>query len=98
MVQFPAQFRWGTATASYQIEGAAHEDGRGEPIWDRFCATPGIVANKDNGDIACDHYHRYPEDVHLMPELGVTSYLFSLPRPHTLPPPPAQLTQPSLYL
>jgi beta-glucosidase len=85
MVQFPAQFRWGTATASYQIEGAAHEDGRGESIWDRFCATPGNVANNDNGDIACDHYHRYPEDVQLMRELGVNSYRFSIAWPRILP-------------
>src|SRR5258708_1299492 len=85
MVQFPAQFRWGTATASYQIEGAAHEDGRGESIWDRFCATPGNVANNDNGDIACDHYHRYQEDVQIMRDLGINAYRFSIAWPRILP-------------
>ena len=57
---FPRDFVWGAATAAYQIEGAATEDGRGESIWDRFCRTPGNVANGDNGDVACDHYHRWP--------------------------------------
>lgn len=85
MVQFPEHFRWGTATASYQIEGAARADGRGASIWDRFCAVPGNVTNNDNGDIACDHYHRYPEDVQLMRELGVNSYRFSIAWPRILP-------------
>ncbi len=85
MEQFPAQFLWGTATASYQIEGAAREDGRGESIWDRFCATPGNVKNNENGDIACDHYHRYPEDVQLMKELGLNAYRFSIAWPRILP-------------
>src|SRR5712692_969884 len=85
MLQFPAQFLWGTATASYQIEGAAREDGRGESIWDRFCATPGNVKNNENGDIACDHYHRYPEDVQLMKELGLNAYRFSIAWPRILP-------------
>ena len=60
---FPPDFIWGAATASYQIEGAAHEDGRGESVWDRFCATPGKVRLGDNGAIACDFYHRYSEDI-----------------------------------
>lgn len=85
MLQFPADFCWGTATASYQIEGAAHEDGRGESIWDRFCATPGNVLNNDNGDIACDHYHRYREDVQLMKQLGLNAYRFSIAWPRILP-------------
>ncbi len=66
MAQFPENFLWGVATASYQIEGATREDGRGESTWDRFCATSGKVLNNDNGDVACDHYHRYREDVQLI--------------------------------
>src|SRR2546422_2483416 len=60
---FPADFLWGTATASYQIEGAASEDGRGLSIWDQFAAIPGKVHHGENGDVAADHYHRMPEDV-----------------------------------
>jgi beta-glucosidase len=82
---FPPSFLWGAATASYQIEGAGHEDGRGESIWDRFCATPGKVRNGENGSIACDHYHRYREDVHLMHELGLQAYRFSTAWPRILP-------------
>lgn len=85
MLNFPSDFRWGTATASYQIEGAVHEDGRGESIWDRFCATPGKVLNNENGDVACDHYHRYREDIQLMQELGLNAYRFSLAWPRILP-------------
>ena len=85
MTSFPADFRWGAATASYQIEGAAHADGRGESIWDRFCATPGHVLNNDTGDIACDHYHCYREDVRLMQELGLNAYRFSIAWPRILP-------------
>ncbi|CAL9313849.1 MULTISPECIES: GH1 family beta-glucosidase [unclassified Streptomyces] len=75
---FPAGFRWGTATAAYQIEGAATEDGRTPSIWDTFSRVPGKVRNGDTGDIAADHYHRMPEDVALMRELGVTDYRFSV--------------------
>lgn len=85
MIRFPEDFNWGVATSSYQIEGAAFEDGRGESIWDRFCATPGKVVNSENGNVACDHYHRYPEDVALMKELGVASYRFSLAWPRLFP-------------
>ena len=85
MAQFPENFLWGVATASYQIEGAATEDGRGESIWDRFCATPGKVLNGDSGLVACDHYHRYGEDVALMRELGVKAYRFSIAWPRILP-------------
>ena len=60
---FPTEFVWGVATAAYQIEGAATEDGRGESVWDRFCATPGKVRNGDSGAVACDFYHRYPGDI-----------------------------------
>ena len=68
--QFPADFTWGTATSSYQIEGAVHEGGRGASIWDEFCRQPGKVVNAENGDIACDHYHRWPEDLDLLKALG----------------------------
>lgn len=77
--QFPAGFTWGTATASYQIEGGAHEDGRGPSIWDTFAKTG--VLNQDNGDVACDHYHRYGEDLDLLKNLGVSSYRFSIAWP-----------------
>ena len=85
MLQFPDSFRWGAATASYQIEGAIHEDGRGKSIWDRFCSTPGKVFNNESGAIACDHYHRYQEDILLMRELGLQAYRFSLAWPRILP-------------
>ena len=74
---FPSNFLFGAATAAYQIEGAAHEDGRTDSIWDVFCRVPGAVVNADNGEIACDHYHRYPADVELMSELGLQTYRFS---------------------
>src|SRR5690554_2352118 len=82
---FPKDFIWGTATASYQIEGAFNEDGRGESIWDRFSKTPGKVMNGDTGDVACDHYHRYKEDVSIMKEIGVSSYRFSIAWPRVFP-------------
>lgn len=83
--RFPHDFLWGAATASYQIEGAVHEDGRGESVWDRFSHTPGKVANGDTGDVAADHYHRYREDVALMRELGLKGYRFSIAWPRILP-------------
>jgi beta-glucosidase len=82
---FPRDFVWGAATASYQIEGAANEDGRGESVWDRFCATPGKVRNGDNGQIACDFYHRYRDDIALMRELGIDAFRFSIAWPRVLP-------------
>ncbi|GAA2502558.1 GH1 family beta-glucosidase [Streptomyces gobitricini] len=82
---FPAGFRWGTATAAYQIEGAADEDGRTPSIWDTFSRTPGKVRNGDTGDIAADHYHRMSEDVALMKDLGVTDYRFSVAWPRVQP-------------
>ena len=85
MMNFPKDFNWGVATSSYQIEGAAQVDGRGVSVWDTFCATPGKVVNGENGDVACDHYHRYPEDVAIMKELGVTSYRFSIAWPRLFP-------------
>ena len=84
-MKFPQGFQWGTATAAYQIEGAAREDGRKESIWDVFSHTPGRVDNGDTGDVADDHYHRWKEDIHLMKELGITSYRFSLAWPRILP-------------
>jgi beta-glucosidase len=83
--EIPAGFVWGAATAAYQIEGAAHADGRGESIWDRFSHTPGRVRNGDTGDVACDHYHRFRDDVALMTELGLDAYRFSVSWPRVLP-------------
>ncbi len=74
---FPDGFVWGAATAAYHIEGAWNEDGKGESIWDRFCHTPGKVWRGDTGDVACDHYHRYAEDVNQMAALGLQAYRFS---------------------
>jgi beta-glucosidase len=85
MNKFPADFKWGVATSSYQIEGATKIDGRGESIWDRFCATEGKVANGEHGDVACDHYHLFAEDVAIMKSLGVNSYRFSLAWPRMFP-------------
>jgi beta-glucosidase len=82
---FPADFVWGAATASYQIEGATHEDGRGESVWDRFSATPGKVRGGDTGEVACDFYHRYPDDIGLMKELGIDAFRFSIAWPRVLP-------------
>ncbi len=83
-MSFPKDFIWGAATASYQIEGAALEDGRGECIWHRFSHTPGKVFNGDTGDVACDHYHRYYEDVALMKDLGLRGYRFSISWPRVI--------------
>ena len=77
----PAGFQWGSATSAAQIEGAAREDGKGESIWDRFCAQPGRIKDGSNIDIACDHYHRYGEDVDLMKWLGLDAYRFSFAWP-----------------
>jgi beta-glucosidase len=82
---FPDGFVWGAATASYQIEGAARVDGRGESIWDRFSHTPGRVRDGDTGDVACDHYHRYRGDVALLARLGLKAYRFSIAWPRILP-------------
>jgi beta-glucosidase len=78
-------FRWGAATSAYQIEGAVNEDGRGPSIWDTFCRVPGAIDNGDTGDIACDHYHRFPEDISLMRRLNVDCYRFSIAWPRVLP-------------
>ncbi len=84
-LSFPEGFEWGAATAAYQIEGAVREDGRGVSIWDVFCQQPGRVLGGDSGDVACDHYHRYAEDVALMAELGLQTYRFSIAWPRVLP-------------
>ena len=73
---FPEGFYWGTATAAYQIEGAPEEDGKSESIWDRFVHTPGKIDRGETGDVAVDHYHRWPEDLDLMAQLGLNAYRF----------------------
>jgi beta-glucosidase len=85
VLTFPEGFAWGTATASYQIEGAVREGGRTPSIWDTFSRTPGKVAHGETGDVAVDHYHRYPQDVGLLADLGVTHYRFSLAWPRLQP-------------
>ncbi|MFE0807556.1 GH1 family beta-glucosidase [Streptomyces sp. NPDC058794] len=85
LAAFPADFAWGTATSAYQIEGAATEDGRAPSIWDTFSHTPGRVAGDDHGDVACDHYHRWPEDIALMKRLGTDAYRMSVAWPRVLP-------------
>jgi beta-glucosidase len=84
-LDLPADFRWGAATAAYQIEGAVAEDGRTPSIWDTFCRVPGAVVNGENGDVACDHYHRMPEDVAMMRDLGLDTYRFSVAWPRVQP-------------
>jgi beta-glucosidase len=81
----PPGFIWGVSTSSYQIEGAAREDGRGPSIWDTYSTQPGRIANGDTGDVACDHYHRYREDIALMRDLGVSAYRFSVAWPRVMP-------------
>jgi beta-glucosidase len=83
-VQFPEGFFFGTATAAYQIEGAASADGKQDSIWDEFCREPGHIINAENGNVACDHYHRYAEDVALMAELGLDTYRFSVSWPRVI--------------
>ena len=82
---FPKDFVWGAATASYQIEGAAYEDGKGASVWDVFCKKKGAVFEGHTGDVACDHYHRYKEDLALLKQLGAKSYRFSVSWPRILP-------------
>jgi beta-glucosidase len=82
---FPSGFLWGTATSSYQIEGAVNEDGRGPSIWDRFAHLPGTIADRSNGDTATDHYRLYKEDVRLMKALGAQAYRFSIAWPRVFP-------------
>lgn len=82
---FPINFAWGTATSAYQIEGAAAEDGRGPSIWDTFSHTLGKTLNGDTGDVACDHYHRYAEDLDLVAKMGLNAYRFSIAWPRVQP-------------
>src|SRR3954452_21116610 len=82
---FPKDFVWGVATAAYQVEGAANEDGRGPSVWDTFSRTPGKVFAGHTGDVACDHYHRYVDDVAVMAGLGLASYRYSISWPRIQP-------------
>ncbi len=82
---FPKGFLWGSATASYQVEGAWDEDGKGESIWDRFSHTPGKMDTSDTGDVTCDHYHRYKDDIKLMKKIGLKAYRFSISWPRIFP-------------
>ena len=83
--RFPGDFVWGVATSAYQIEGAAHDGGRGDSIWDEFCRQPGTIKDGNNGSRACDHYHRVDEDVALMATLNVRAYRFSIAWPRVQP-------------
>jgi beta-glucosidase len=85
ILKFPNKFLWGAATSSYQIEGAWNEDGKGESVWDNICHNTKIVKNTDTGDIACDHYHRYKEDIQIMKDLGLNAYRFSVSWPRIFP-------------
>ena len=85
MKRFPKGFVWGAATSAYQIEGAVSEDGRGESIWDRFAATPGKIADGSDGSVACEHYHRYRDDVKLLGWMGLEAYRFSVAWPRVFP-------------
>src|ERR1700730_15730293 len=85
ILAFPGDFRWGTATSAYQVEGAVNEDGRGPSIWDRFTHMQGKIADHSNGDVANDHFHRYKDDVQLMKVLGAKTYRFSIAWPRVFP-------------
>jgi beta-glucosidase len=85
LAAFPKDFVWGVATSAYQIEGAASADGKGASIWDHFCRVPGAIADGSNGDVACDHYHRWAEDLDLIASLGVDAYRFSVSWPRVQP-------------
>lgn len=82
---FPKNFVWGAASAAYQVEGAAYEDGKGLSVWDMMCRKPNAVKDGYNGDVACDHYHRYKEDVTLMNEIGLKAYRLSISWPRVMP-------------
>ena len=94
--KFPHNFLWGAATASYQIEGAWDEDGKGESIWDRFSHTPGKIEDQSTGDVACDHYHRYQDDIRLMRYLGLKAYRFSTAWTRVLPTGRGRINPPGL--
>jgi beta-glucosidase len=96
VARFPHGFLWGTATAAYQIEGAVREDGRGPSIWDAFSHAPGKTYQGHTGDVACDHYHRWPDDVRLLRELGAPAYRFSIAWPRVFPEGTGALNEPGL--
>jgi beta-glucosidase len=96
LLKFPTNFIWGTATSSYQVEGATKEDGRGPSIWDTFCQRYGKIKNGDTGDVACDHYHRYNQDLDMMKQLGLQTYRFSVAWPRILPTGSGQVNQKGL--
>ena len=85
MKPFPNKFLWGVSTSSYQIEGAIHSGGRGESIWDRFSSLPGRIADGSSGEMACDHYHNWEEDLDLIQEMGAGAYRFSTAWPRIQP-------------
>lgn len=95
-IQFPKDFIWGTATSAYQIEGACQEDGKGLSIWDTFTHQPGKIYRDENGDTAADHYHRWPNDVKIMAELGLNVYRFSISWPRIFPAGNGKLNSPGL--
>jgi beta-glucosidase len=84
-LSFSKEFVWGVASAAYQIEGAWNEDGKGPSIWDEFCRMPGAVYQDQTGEISCDHYHRFKEDIAIMKQMGVKAYRFSISWPRVLP-------------
>jgi beta-glucosidase/6-phospho-beta-glucosidase/beta-galactosidase len=84
-VDVPSTFAWGVATAAYQIEGAAAEDGRAPSIWDEFCKIPGTIHNNENGDVADDFYHKYKQDVAMMKRMGIKNFRMSLSWSRILP-------------
>ena len=96
IIQFPGDFLWGAGTSAYQIEGGWNADGKGESVWDRWCHTPGHVSNGDTGDVACNHYHLWEEDVDLMARLGLKSYRFSISWPRVLPTGRGSVNRPGL--
>jgi beta-galactosidase len=85
MLKFPKEFVWGTSTSAYQIEGAWNKDGKGPSVWDAFCLIPGKIVNNDSGQVACDHYHRFREDIQLMKEMGLKTYRFSISWSRVMP-------------
>ena len=85
MSAFPPHFLWGTATSAYQVEGSPLADGAGPSIWHRFAHTPGLISDGSTGDVACDHYRRYRDDVALMRTLGTNAYRFSISWSRVLP-------------